>query len=1147
MTTNRELFSKDPLQSELLNNGVAQVRDVESEREERTLRYELETFVCEGQYQKGLARILKTYLANLDNPEQPAAWVSGFFGSGKSHLVKMLRYLWTDYKFRDGATARGIAKLPAEIDDLLKELSTAGRRLGGLRAAGGTVSAGAGDSVRLALLGIVFGSVGLPEKYPLARFVMWLKRQSLYDRVKAYVEARGKDFDKESLDLYVSPVIASALLDADPGFAPSPAEAKALIKNQYPTVADVSIAEMVDAISDALSVDGRFPCSLIVLDEVQQYIGDNAGRSLGVQEVTEACMKKFEGRLLFVGTGQSALSSTPQLQKLQGRFRVPIQLSDADVETVIRKVILAKRQDKVPAIADELARCSGEVSRQLTGTKIEPRVEDDEYAVADYPLLPVRNRFWERVLRAVDSAGTSGQLRNQLKIVHEAVRQSATKPLGTVVPGDFIFDQLSTELVMTGVLLGEINELIHKQRTGTPDGALRARLCALTFLIGKLPRDPGADIGLRATPDALADLLVEDLKAGSGELRMKVPELLKGLAESGALIQIEDEYRLQTRESVAWDADYRERFNKILGDDHRHASERADVLRAACGEQLKNLKLQHGRSKVQRKLELHFSAEPPDTKGQTIPVWVRDGWADDEKTVLTDARRAGTDSPLIFVFIPRRSNDELRKAIAGLRAAEETLQVKGVPATSAGIEAQQSIRGRREEARRALDLILEEVFRGARVFLGGGGEQTGLLLNTTVLDAAQAALVRLYPQFDAGDDARWEKVVQRARQGDGSALDALGYTGDPESHPVCSAILKMLGAGKKGSEIRRHFAASPYGWPQDTVDGALLTLFVVGKVKALTADGRTIEARQLDQTKIGVTEFRPEQTTVTAAQRIALRKLLQAAGVGFKPNEEAAAAEALVAAMLDLARAASGDAPLPAKPDMNHLLELNRLSGNDLLFAVYSDRERLSKELREWVALRDKINGRQPRWEGLNRLLSHARGMPVAEEIAPQVRAVEEQRSLAKDPDPVPDLCERLTKSLRSALVEASESFRREYDAQMESLSASQAWQRLTPGRQSQVLSESGITSPPEVKVGSEAEILQSLDSMSLDDWRTRRDALRQRFENAMLAAARLLAPKASRVSLRSATLETEDEVDAWLEEARAEIMRNLEHGPVIV
>src|SRR2546421_11089710 len=127
---NRQLFLKDPIQSELLNNGVAEVRDIQSQSELQTLRYELETFVCEGQYATGLARILGSYLRNLDKPEQPAVWVGGFFGSGKSHLVKMLCSLWVDFEIPDKATARGIAKLPTDITDLLRELSTAGKRCG---------------------------------------------------------------------------------------------------------------------------------------------------------------------------------------------------------------------------------------------------------------------------------------------------------------------------------------------------------------------------------------------------------------------------------------------------------------------------------------------------------------------------------------------------------------------------------------------------------------------------------------------------------------------------------------------------------------------------------------------------------------------------------------------------------------------------------------------------------------------------------------------------------------------------------------------------------------------------------------------------------------------------------------------------------
>src|SRR5690606_39823948 len=65
--------------------------------------------------EKGMSHILETYLKNIDQAQQPAVWVSGFYGSGKSHLVKMLRALWVDTVFEDGATARGIAKLPQGI------------------------------------------------------------------------------------------------------------------------------------------------------------------------------------------------------------------------------------------------------------------------------------------------------------------------------------------------------------------------------------------------------------------------------------------------------------------------------------------------------------------------------------------------------------------------------------------------------------------------------------------------------------------------------------------------------------------------------------------------------------------------------------------------------------------------------------------------------------------------------------------------------------------------------------------------------------------------------------------------------------------------------------------------------------------------
>jgi hypothetical protein len=88
----------------------------------------------------------------------------------------------------------------------------------------------------------------------------------------------------------------------------------------------------------------------VVLDEVQQYIGADAEKAFQVQEVTETLSKHFNGKLLFVGTGQSALSGMPNLQRLMGRFPVQVMLGDWDVENVTRQIILAKKPSAQPEV-----------------------------------------------------------------------------------------------------------------------------------------------------------------------------------------------------------------------------------------------------------------------------------------------------------------------------------------------------------------------------------------------------------------------------------------------------------------------------------------------------------------------------------------------------------------------------------------------------------------------------------------------------------------------------------------------------------------------------------------------------------------------------------------------------------------------------
>ncbi|MBA2725889.1 MAG: BREX system P-loop protein BrxC, partial [Actinobacteria bacterium] len=185
MTKNWEVFDRDPRGWEIPNQGVTKVGRPKDQSAWDVLRWELTSFVCEGEYAEGLERILSQYLGNLSRPEQSAAWVSGFYGSGKSHLVRVLASLWTDEKLPDGSTAQGITQITPSVRANLKELYIAGTRGGGLWSAVGKLGSGVTESYRLAFLSVLFNSAGLPSQYPAARLAMMLKREGAYEEVVA--------------------------------------------------------------------------------------------------------------------------------------------------------------------------------------------------------------------------------------------------------------------------------------------------------------------------------------------------------------------------------------------------------------------------------------------------------------------------------------------------------------------------------------------------------------------------------------------------------------------------------------------------------------------------------------------------------------------------------------------------------------------------------------------------------------------------------------------------------------------------------------------------------------------------------------------------------------------------------------------------
>jgi hypothetical protein len=1142
---NRQLYFRDPTTIELLNNGVSKVSEIgQDERQIRTLRFELENFVCDGEYARGLERILKAYLDGLGREEQKAVWVSGFFGSGKSHLVKVLRYLWEDFHFADGATARSLVRLPAEISDLLKELTNRSKPLGGLRAIAGTLGAGSMDNVRLAFVQLVLRSAGLPEDLAHARFILWLRSSALEAPVAKALKKNNCDLLGEVVNLNYSVPLAEALLSAEPKYGSVPNVQEA-IRTGYPEVTSPTVKQALELLKQVFGDKGNLPCTLLVVDEIQQFIGEKIGRANDVQEIAEHCSTDLESRVLIVGTGQSALNTTPSLQRLQARFAVRVQLSDADVESVIRKTVLRKKPEHESAISKCMDANQGELARHLQNTRFAAHSGDDKFFVADYPLLPTRRRFWEKVLRNTDHSGTKAQLRSQLQIVFEATRQTAAASVGTVVPADFIYDQISTDLLNSGELESEYDEIIRKQRDGTKDGDLRSSLCALIFLIGKLPRTPGADDGVRANVETLVDLLVSDLSTDRPKLEQQVPKLLKQLVDAGLLMAVESEYRLQTREGARWTHDFNRRRTAALNDEERINSRRAELLRDGAKQALKPISLQQGTSGTPRKFVSELSSNRPGSSNDQVTLWLRDGWSDDEKSVLNDARAAGVDSPLLFGYLPRLHHEELRQAIASQIAAQETLDAHG-PAAPEAIEPRKAVETHLEVARHRIQELLGHIIGGAKVFLGGGQEANGIELADKVQDSASSAMERLFPQFSEADHANWGQVVNRARSGDVGALSQVAYQGDVTKHPVCRRVLDFIGAGKKGKDIKTHFESAPFGWPRDATEGALYIMLVAGNLRA-TANGQPTQAQALPQNQVGVASFYVDVPPLNVQQRLDLKALFQKIGIATQNGKESEAAAQFLQKLLALAESAGGSAPRPESSDTQDVRALQMLSGNAQLLKIHEQKDGLTAKLATWKKNADAIAKRWPVWERLLDFHSFANGLPEAEACAKSIAAITDSRTLLADPDPAPELTKQLTTALRIALGKLQGDLATAFKAGDDKLAASQVWSRLSDEQRATLATTCQLKPPAKEAIGTDDEILAALRTSNLADRRNLLDAVPQRFSRALDEASRLLEPKAQRVELPGATIHNATELDQWLASARTRVEERLKVGPVIL
>jgi hypothetical protein len=1141
---NKELFTLNPEEVNLKNEGVAKISTINEKEDLNIVEYELKTFVCEGEYHEGLKKMLEYYLLNYNSSVQPSFWVSGFYGSGKSHLVKMAGYLWNNFEFPNGKTARSIKPLPQDIQDLFVEIDRKQKIQGKLSIAG-TLRDFPSKDIRYSFLQIFLNSLGLPQQYHHFKFVHWLKKEGIYDGVQAILQTSGKVLKTEIERIFVSTALAKAVLEMKPEMADNEAKLLELFRAQFARIDTIGRDDFVKTIRDEilpLSFGDKVPCTLIILDEVQQFIGTDANLAFDVQLLAEDLCSRFDGKFLLVGTGQNALTDTPNLQRLMARFRVSVQLTNTDIQTVIRKTILDKKATAIAPLNAKMDASLGEISRNLEGTVFGYLTEDRNTLISDYPLLPSTRKFWYKVLQVVDVAGTSGQLRNQLRLIDDSLKTIAEKEVGAIVPADFIFTQTRADLIQAGLLLNDTSNLIQGKKAKGGDEEIEGRILSAVFLLDQITSNI-SDTGLKSNENSIADLLIDNLNVNSDAFRTKVKGLIKKLAEvDKVLMPINGEYKLQTKIGAEWEQEFIKQYIKLnnSGDDQIQSLRRERMV-AHFKDKTRGISVTQGTSRMVRDFELWDKDTMPNTEHK-LNLWIRDGWFENETSVANEIRAAGNNAPLAYAFVKKFRDPEIRTEIIKFLAAGLAINAMGLPSTPEAEQAKKSMETRQSQAKNAIQELIEKICDETTVFLAGGNIVQSGTFKENIQEALNSIADRQFPEFKSkADHPNWGQALTRALAGNPDALNAINYTGDVDKHPVASEILRFMGnSSKAGRDIRNQFMKNPYGWPQDAIDAMLILL---NKMQHISTNETDLKVAKINQAA-----FKKEIHILGAKEKIAIRKLFQDAGITCPPNHEIFPySNEYLNKLKTLAAQVSGVAPRPEPINIDFIKEIENKEGNERLLDILQQKDDLQAKFADWSAKAKRVSDREPLWNLLVELNNHAPDEPEMEQLKMETAAIKDNRLLLQEPDLIQPILTAITDKLLTILNKRKEQYNTLYDLRMADLQANEYFKKLTPEQKHSILAKHQLLVKPEIKQVDAHALLNQLQKASLYTWDTKIAALPGQFQSALEAAILLSAPQAKTYSLPRKTISNQAEIDSYVAELKIQLEILLKESSSII
>lgn len=428
--------------------------------DESSLYVELNEYVLTDEVAKRLEHFLDAY---NDYHGANGVWVSGFFGSGKSHLLKMLALIMENRSV-DGSTALDIflPKIPKE-DELLraalkKAVAIPSKSiLFNIDQKADIISKSQTDALLSVFVKVFNEMCGYFGKQGyIAHFERDLDSRNQLDAFKAsYQQHANKPWERgREQALLESGNIARAYAEIT---GEDPALAKGIL-DKYRAQYSVSIEDFSEQVKAWLDKKpANFRLNFFV-DEVGQYIADNTKLMTNLQTVAESLATKCQGRAWIIVTAQEDMNSvlgdmnkqqSNDFSKIQARFANRLKLTSADVAEVIQKRLLTKNETGAALLATTYEQQFNNFKTLFEfadGGQQYSNFRDAEHFTYCYPFVPYQFPLFQAAIRGLSQhngfegkANSVGE-RSMLGVFRDVAIAIDNEPVGQLATFDRMFE-----------------------------------------------------------------------------------------------------------------------------------------------------------------------------------------------------------------------------------------------------------------------------------------------------------------------------------------------------------------------------------------------------------------------------------------------------------------------------------------------------------------------------------------------------------------------------------------------------------------------------------------------------------------------------------------------------------------------------------